>query len=111
MHRRTFLTALLGAAGAATGLAVATRAEAATAIKPADLGQAPEPAAKPAATGAADTLPEGAELQNVQYRRRTYYRRRVYRRPVVRWRPARRRQVCRVTRNRWGRVRRVCTWR
>lgn len=108
MERRTFLRGLLGVAGAAVGATIATRAEAAGRTL-----SGPAEAQKPDAAGAdrsvGDRLPENLEIEKVQYRRRRYGRR-YYRRPAVRWRPARRR-VCRVTRNRWGRTRRVCYFR
>lgn len=109
MERRTFLRGLLGVAGVAVGATIATRAEAAGRT----LQGAVEPPRSNAAAGAerrvAEKLPENLEVEKVQYRRR-YYGRRYYRRPPARWRPARRR-VCRVTRNRRGRTRRVCYFR
>lgn len=109
MHRRTFLSGLLGVAGAAVGASFATRVEAANAALTPEPGSAGDKAAAPQSV--ADRLPEDTEIQTVGYRRRRYYRRRYWRRPVVRWRPARRRRVCRITRNRWGRRRRVCWYR
>lgn len=113
MHRRTFLNGLLGIAGAAVGATIATRAEALTPTR------SPEPARTPdAPQNVSDPkpdeklsrkLPQNSEIEEVAWRRRRVYRRRVYRRRVYR-RPVRRR-VCRVRRNRWGRVTRVCTWR
>ncbi len=107
MERRTFLRGLLGVAGVAVGATIATRAEAASRTL-ASPTEAPK-AAEGAERRVSDRLPENLEIEKVQYRRR-YYGRRYYRRPAVRWRPARRR-VCRVTRNRWGRTRRVCYFR
>lgn len=114
MHRRNFLYALVGAAGATVGASILSRAEAA------QLDQLHRPDGAPDGDGAraarasgdgpaSDRLPSNADIQEVQYRRR-YYRGR-YRRPAVRWRRPARRRVCVVRRNRWGRRVRVCTWR
>lgn len=114
MHRRNFLYALIGAAGATAGASILSRAEAAQLDRRIGPDGAPDPdgartARAPADGSASDRLPSNADIQEVQYRRR-YYRGR-YRRPAARWRRPARRRVCFVRRNRWGRRVRVCTWR
>lgn len=112
MHRRNFLCALFGAAGATIGASMLSRAEAAQGGGPIEPGADDARTAQAARGGeAADRLPANADIQKVQYRRR-YYRNRYRRRgPAARWRRPARRRVCFVRRNRWGRRVRVCTWR
>lgn len=94
MERRNFLMGLVALAAGSATLAVAGKAEAAPIAAPTDaLREAG------ATTETRATLPDGTPIEQAQYRGPNYYRGRPRRR---------RREVCRVTRNRFGRPVRVC---
>ncbi len=94
MERRNFLLGLFALTAGSAALAVAGKAEAAPAVGSA--GPLPAPAPE-AARGMA--LPDGTPIEQAQYYRGRPYRGRPRRR---------RREVCRITRNRFGRPVRVC---
>lgn len=106
MDRRSFLTGLLGLAGAAaTAGLLAPQAEAIPLYQLRKLPAVP-PDDEP--TDAVGETPDGTEVEDVQYwrrRRRRYWRRRSY------WRGGRGRQICRTRWDRWGRPFRSCYWR
>lgn len=93
MERRNFLLGLAALAAGSATLALSGKADAAPVTAHADTLK---DVAKTAESRA--TLPDGTPIEKAQY-----YRDRRYRRG-----PRRRRQVCRVTRNRFGRPVRVC---
>lgn len=95
MERRNFLLGLFALTAGSAAVAIAGKAEAAPAVGSAGPLAAPAPEA---ARGMA--LPDGTPIENAQYRRDRPFRGRP--------RPRRQRQVCRVTRNRFGRPVRVC---
>jgi hypothetical protein len=93
MERRNFLLGLFALTAGSAAVAIAGKAEAAPA---AASGGALPAVAPEAASGTA--LPDGTLIEKAQYYRGRHYR----------GRPRRRREVCRVTRNRFGRPVRVC---
>jgi len=94
MERRNFLLGLVAlAAGSATMAVATTKAEAAPVAAPSGaLREAASPESR-------STLPDGTPIEKAQYYRDRPYRGRPRRR---------RREVCRITRNRFGRPVRVC---
>lgn len=106
MDRRNFFFSF--AAAAASGVVLISSAGKALAKDPVDVSEADLPA------------PNAVEAQRFEYDDRRGGRGRDWdrgdrgRRGPPEWsrgRPRPRRQICRVTRNRWGRTERVCTWR
>ncbi len=93
MERRRFILGIfaLSAGAVAAGIGKAQAAPAA---------QAADPVRGAAPASAVSTLPDGAAVEQAQYRRYPRYRR--YSR--------RRRQVCTVRRDRYGRPVRICHW-
>lgn len=95
MERRNFLLGLLGLAAGSATMAIAGKATAAPVT-----GSAGALVGATAEADRAMTLPDGTAVEHAQYRDRPFRGRMP--------RGRRRREICRVTRNRFGRPVRVC---